>query len=76
MNQGYNKRLNHYLSEPKSGLRRASSEHSFIAAAKAKYLNNPMLATVANTSYYGSVPSGAMPCQECITRPYCNNSHL
>lgn len=40
MNQNYHKRLGGYLSEPKLGLRKASSEHSYITAAKAKYLNN------------------------------------
>lgn len=40
MNYNYHKRLyTNFLSEPKNGLQRHQSHHSYINAANAKYLN-------------------------------------
>jgi hypothetical protein len=76
MNKNYHKRLGSYLSEPKLGLRKASSEHSYITAAKAKYLNNSKHINYRyNPNFHNDLTNPPPPtCSQCMNR-YDANSY-
>ena len=83
MNQNYHKRLGSYLSEPKLGLRKASSEHSYITAAKAKYLNNSKHINNRYNPNFHNIPNppSSPTCPQCANgydvTPYaCTHTNL
>ena len=56
MDRNYHKRLTNYLSEPKTSLYRQSSQSSYLAAVKAKYISkSPQINQYMNTSPYNNI---------------------